>query len=271
MKCGCLIDCGVIHGGMRYFIFIIMLLGGTVQAQDRLTGYLLDSDQAPLIGAHVINMGNNAGTVSNVRGTFRMDVVVGDTLKITHIGFEPHHVVVDAERINRNLEITLAASVTELETVMIFAEVNYRVPRRYRPQPLKIDGITQEVTQKPIKVGSIRAGRSPAQGNEVPMAGPGIVIYGPLTFFTAAEKERRKAERVAEETQTTLFYQQFVNQTVVRDSLMLKYELSAAALDAYILELNKRDTGVEELTTEKQLWFSLSTFIENRISESSSD
>lgn len=266
---------------MRYVVLIICLFGGAVCAQDRLSedrlaqgrlsGYLMDTDRAPLIGAHVINLNRDVGTVSNVRGLFRMDVQVGDTLKVTHIGFEPHHVVIDASMVNRNLEITLSAAVTELSSVLVFAEINYRVPRRYRPQPINIEGITQEVTMKPIEAGSIRARKSPAQGNEVPIFGLGMVIHGPFTFFTAAEKEKRKAEKVVEETLETIAYQQFVNKPEVRDSLMLRYELSAAVLDQFIVDLNQQDSGVEELTSEKQLWFSVSQFIENQISQTTTD
>ncbi|MDW3195658.1 MAG: carboxypeptidase-like regulatory domain-containing protein [Cytophagales bacterium] len=260
---------------MRNVVLILCLFGGVVCAQDlpqdRLSGYLMDRDNAPLIGAHIINLNRDVGTVSNVRGLFRMDVQVGDTLKVTHIGYEPHHVVIDASMVNRSLEITLSATVMELSSVMVFAEVNYRVPRRYRPQPIKIDGIGQEVTKKSLEAGDIRAVKSPAQSNEVPIFGLGMVIHGPFTFFTAAEKERRKAEKVFEETQETIAYQQFVNKPEVRDSLMLKYELSAKALDQYILDLNQRETGVDELTNEKQLWFSVSTFIENQISQSTAD
>lgn len=257
---------------MKRVVFILMLFGGTICAQERLpqnrlSGYLMDTENEPLIGAHVINLRSNAGTVSNVRGLFRMDVEVGDTLKVTHVGYEPHHLVIDANRVNRSLAITLSAAVMELSSVMVFAEVNYHVPRRYRPQPLKIDGIGKEVTMKPIVAGNIRAASPSAQGNEVPMFGLGMVIHGPFTFFTAAEKERRKAEKVFLETQETIAYQQFVNKPEVRDSLMMKYELSAKALDQYILDLNQGDTGVEELTSEKQLWYSVSNFIENQIGQ----
>ncbi len=256
---------------MRYIVFILLLFGGAVCAQDRLSGYLLDTEKEPLIGAHVIRASDNKGTVTNVKGLFRMDIEIGDTLQITHVGFQPHHVVVDANMVNRSLEITLTAAVTELLSVMVFAEVNYRVPRRYRPQPLKIDGLTKEVSKRPIKVGSIRSSKSPAQGNEVPLIGAGVVIYGPLSFFTAAEKEKRKAEKLALETQETIAYQQFVNKAEVRDSLMTKYEISARVLDGFILDLNQKDTGVAELTSEKQLWYSLSHFIEDRIGQSISD
>lgn len=266
-----LAECDVIHSAMRYVVIILMLVGGAVCAQERVSGYLIDADKEPLIGAHVINVNGNYATVSNVRGLFRMDVNVGDTIKVTHVGFEPHHVVVDASMVNRSLEITLSAAVTELSSVLVFAEVNHRVPRRYRPQPLKIDGIGQEVTMKPIKAGSIRASKSPAQGNEVPLLGAGMVIYGPLTFFTAAEKEKRKAQKAVVETQQTIHYQQFVNKPEVRDSLMMKYELTAAALDRFIVALNQQATGVEELTNEKQLWYSVSNFIENQIDQSPTD
>ncbi len=264
-------DCDVIHSMIRYVIIILMLFGGAISAQDRLSGYLLDADKEPLIGAHVININRDVGTVSNVRGLFRMDVQVGDTLKVTHIGYEPHHVVVDASMVNRSLEITLSAAITELSSVMVFAEVNYRVPHRYRPQPLKIDGITQEATNRPIEAGSIRANKSPTLANEVPMFGLGATVYGPFTFFSAEEKERRKVEKAVTETEETITYQQFVSKPEVRDSLMIKYALTAQALDQFIVNLNQGDTGVEQLTNENQLWYSVSHFIEHQIHQSDSD
>ena len=247
---------------------MLFLFGGAVCAQDRLSGYLLDMEKAPLIGAHVINTRNNIGTASNVRGLFRIDVEVGDTLKITHVGYKPHYVILDASMVNRSLEITLSAAVMELSAVMVFAEVNFRVPRRYRPQPLKIDGIGQNVSMKPVRAGSVRASQSPVAGNEVPMLGAGMIIYGPLTFFTAREKEKRKAEKVMEATQKTMAYQQFVNRQEVRDSLMLKYELTDTELDQFIIDLNQRAGGVEERTKEKQLWYGVSDFIEKAMDQS---
>ena len=228
---------------------------------------MIGEDNEALLGAHVINLAGGTGTISNVKGMFRIPAVIGDTIQFSHVGYKPHHLIVDSLMTIRRFEVRMSTQVLELASIMIYAEVKYRVPRRFRPQPVDIEGLTQQVTRKPIKPGSIRASRSPVAENGVPTLGAGIVIHGPFTYLTKAEKEKRKAAKTFLETEQTIEYSKFVNQPAVRDSLIAKYHLSEQALDQLIIDLNLKDSGIEELTSHKQMWFSLSHFIESKVGE----
>ena len=234
-------------------------------AQDRLSGYVVGDEGERLPGSHVMKMSTSEGVVTNINGIFRIEVTAGDTLSFSHIGFAPHYLIVDSTMHGKHLEVRLSSKAIELPSLLIFAEVNFRVPRRFKPQPLDIEGLAREASKRPMKPGSIQLQSPSSQDSAVPFAGAGIVINGPFTYFTQAEKERRKAEGVARETARTIEYQKYVNLEHVRDSLMQKFNLSEEALDEILVALNEQKTGIDSLTTEKQLWFSLSRFIRGRV------
>lgn len=246
-------------------LLILFTISGTIHAQQRISGYVVGDEGERLPGAHVMKLSTSEGTVTNINGIFRITVEPGDTVSFSHIGFAPHYVAIDSSMIGKHLEVRLSSEAIELPSIKIFADVRFRVPRRFKPQPLDIEGLAREASKKPMVPGSVKLEKPAAQGNEVPYLGAGVVINGPFTYFTKEEKERRKAEGVFAETERTIEYQKYVNQSDVRNRLMEKYNLSEQDLDQLIVTLNKKNTGIEQLTTEKQLWFSLNQFIESQV------
>ena len=53
------------------------------------TGYVVDSEGRPIIGATVYQRGSKTGTVTDINGHFKLDIPAGSTLEISYIGYKP--------------------------------------------------------------------------------------------------------------------------------------------------------------------------------------
>jgi hypothetical protein len=79
---------------IKYWLIVFLGLAGiTVQAQTG-EGFLLegrivtDSAQTGLPGAHIVSEAKGSATVSGLDGKFSIETLVGDTLRISYIGYQ---------------------------------------------------------------------------------------------------------------------------------------------------------------------------------------
>ena len=73
------------------FIAAFFLMIGTALAQTKVNGTVIaQEDNSPVIGASVLVVGTNTGTVTDAEGKFSLTVPAGkNTLRITYVGMEP--------------------------------------------------------------------------------------------------------------------------------------------------------------------------------------
>ncbi|MDN3669349.1 SusC/RagA family TonB-linked outer membrane protein [Echinicola jeungdonensis] len=84
--------------------------------QVTITGRIIDEEGEPLPGATVSIVGTNKGTVTDLDGTYSLDVEVGATLQFSFIGFEKQQVVVGNQT---QINITLKLDDNSLEEVVV--------------------------------------------------------------------------------------------------------------------------------------------------------
>ena len=73
------------------FLAALFLMVGTALAQTKVNGTVTSQDDGqPVIGASVLVVGTQTGTVTDANGRFELTVPVGKkTLRITYVGMEP--------------------------------------------------------------------------------------------------------------------------------------------------------------------------------------
>ncbi|MDE6857606.1 MAG: carboxypeptidase-like regulatory domain-containing protein, partial [Alistipes sp.] len=82
-----------------------------------LTGKVLDSDGAPLIGANVIEQGNPAnGVTTNIDGTFRLRVGANAVIEVSYLGYAKKEVATDGRTF---VEVALAEDTNTLDDVVV--------------------------------------------------------------------------------------------------------------------------------------------------------
>lgn len=117
-------------------LFMISCLGGAVQAveipvpaevfqdQIRVTGKVVDPNGEPLIGAMVVEVGNESnGATTNIDGDFELSVPRGSTLSVSYVGYKSVNVSASAEY----MTITLAEDSVGLDAIVV---VGYGVQKK---------------------------------------------------------------------------------------------------------------------------------------------
>jgi TonB-linked SusC/RagA family outer membrane protein len=160
------------------FLFAILGVPIGLMAQSGVPGKVVDEKGGPVIGATVKVIGRALGTQTDVSGSFRLSVNVGDSLLCTSIGFQPKKV---AYKTAADLVIRLAEDNKTLGQVLV---VGYKSQSRQEitgsVASIKMDKITE--TQAAESFESLLQGRIAGVNIQLnsgePGATPNIIIRG---------------------------------------------------------------------------------------------
>ena len=103
---------------LTMFLAALFLMVGTALAQTKVNGTVVSQeDGGPVVGASVLVVGTQIGTVTNGEGKFSLTVPAGkSTLRITYVGMEPIEVSARA-----NMRIVLTSDSKALDEVIVVA------------------------------------------------------------------------------------------------------------------------------------------------------
>ena len=103
---------------LTMFLAALFLMVGTALAQTKVNGTVTSQeDGQPVIGASVMVVGTQIGTVTDVNGRFSLNMPDGkNTLRITYVGMEPIEVSA-----RPNMKIMLTSDQTALDEVIVVA------------------------------------------------------------------------------------------------------------------------------------------------------
>jgi len=103
---------------LMMFLAMLFLMVGTALAQTKVNGTVTSQDDGqPVIGASVLVVGTQTGTVTDANGRFELTVPAGKkTLRITYVGMEPIEVSA-----RPNMRIMLTSDQKALDEVIVVA------------------------------------------------------------------------------------------------------------------------------------------------------
>ena len=102
--------------------FLTLMVAMTMQAQQEISGNVVDSEGEPIIGATVMEKGTSNGVITDIDGNFRMKVQAGATLVFTYIGYQTQELPAQ-----NGLQVVLSEDATELAEVVV---VGYQTQRK---------------------------------------------------------------------------------------------------------------------------------------------
>ncbi len=104
---------------LQLLVLLLLLCQGYGYAQaSRVTGKVVDADNAPLIGVSILVSGTNQGTTSNADGDYAIDAPANASLTYSYIGFVSQTVAVNGRSI---INVTLATDAKQLGEVVVTA------------------------------------------------------------------------------------------------------------------------------------------------------
>ena len=171
----------------------VLLLSLLATGQElRFHGIITDLESGEtVIGVHVQNISQKKLAISNAKGAFILPSEMGDSVLITHVGFDPQVFIMDGRLLAEAQIIRLTPSITSLAEV----EVNI-FPEYWRFKQMIID--TQPVDSSLQfdlpKVAYSKHMTTSSQQLEEPLLAPTIGIPFDLGGLTKKGKERKKLQ-----------------------------------------------------------------------------
>ena len=98
-------------------IALSLSLTANAQEQIKISGQVLDSQNQPVIGAGVKQVGTNNGVITDIDGTFTITVAAGSFLDVESLGYQSRRIEVLQGK--TSYTITLSEEATELDDVVV--------------------------------------------------------------------------------------------------------------------------------------------------------
>ena len=98
-------------------ILLVILMGGSVYAQQSISGLVTDETGLPLPGATILVDQTNEGTTTDFDGNFNISALDGQTISISYVGYQTKTIGISADA-NYNVSLILGS---ELDEVVITA------------------------------------------------------------------------------------------------------------------------------------------------------
>jgi len=75
-------------------LIAVFFVGTVINAQKTIEGIVLDDTESPIIGATVMNVTGDSGTITDLDGSFSLSASDGDVIRISYIGFTDNEFIV---------------------------------------------------------------------------------------------------------------------------------------------------------------------------------
>jgi hypothetical protein len=233
-----------------FFLFAYFLVLSSL-AQRTYSGNIIDSqDKGFLEGVKVQSVSSGEEGLSNSRGCFSISAFLGDTLVFSFPGFISQHQALSSE---------------------FFLMIELQDKARFLPT-FEVEGNNYSYSFKDgrLTIRDENEAKTPSRKGEVittPMDNGdgtgGMVISGPISYFTKKARLAREYERKKQWLSRRTGYYEVIDSDTTRTQLMEKYELSREDWDKMVIRFNQFHQQHEFLDwPESRVLKSLEEFIQ---------
>jgi hypothetical protein len=217
---------------------ILVLAECTAIAQKKIIGNVVDSASlAPIPGVNIHIKNKYQGTATDAKGFFKISVLPTDTLIFSYIGYKME-AFTPAELSNESVVVRLTQQPKVLEAVTIVAK-----------------SLQGQNSSTPIQL------RSKSK----------LMNYGPygagfsLSYFSKAEKEKRKLARVVAEQERVKNYILVVCSPDVRQRIMEEYAINEEDYYSILIKFNEQSSSSLYDLTPEELIVVFSNFYQSHV------
>lgn len=212
---------------MKSFVFLtgLFLFTIPVLAQISYSGNVLDSFDKKYLEGVAVSIKEKETVLTNSRGYFSIQGIIGDTLQLSFPGFYDQNVVLSGERF---LLLQIQDRARLLPTFQVNSE-----PYKFRFKDGKLYFAEKETESEKSLSQSVSAGIGTSDG------GAGVAIYGPISYFSKRNTQlRRYAERL-EWIRRRQGYLEVIDSDSIRTELMATYNVTREEWDEIIFRFNE--------------------------------
>lgn len=240
---------------MRTYWFLLFFLFQLLEVygQRKYSGNVVDAwDKKYLEGIEVLSS-RKEKSITNARGYFSIDALMGDTLIFSFPGFLDKKVIVAEETF---LFVELQDRARLLPTFQVDAE-----PFRFRFKDGKLSLVEEEEKSTSTLSQQLGAGVLDSSSPQ-----PGIGIYGPISYFTKRNRQLRAYEKRLEWERRRTGYLEIIDSDSLRTAWMRTYGLDRSKWDELLLKFNAKNAENEFLDWSKeQVLVALEEFLRSEL------
>jgi len=212
---------------MKGFIFLFGFFAITYSAvcQSNYSGNVLDSFDKKYLEGVTVSIQGRVSVLTNSRGYFSIPGMLGDTLRLNFPGFYEQKIVLSSERF---LLLQLQDRANLLPTFQVDAE-----PYRFRFKDGKLY-LSENETEAEKSLS-----QKVTTGFGTPDGGGGVMIYGPISYFSKRNTQLRRYAQQLEWIKRRAGYLEVIDSDSIRTDLMTDYELNREQWDQLIIRFNE--------------------------------
>lgn len=235
---------------MKFLVLIsfIFLLNLEAFAQTSYSGNVLDSFDKKYLEGVTVSIKGKESVLTNPRGYFSIQGMMGDTLLLSFAGFYDQQVILGSDRF---MLLQIQDRARLLPTFQVDAE-----PYRFRFKDGKLYLSENEPEREKSLSQSVSMGVGTSDGS------PGVAIYGAISYFTKRNTQLRRYAQQLEWIKRRQGYLEVIDSDSIRTELMASYELDRDQWDQIIIRFNEFHLQHEFLDwTAERVLTSLKEFI----------
>jgi hypothetical protein len=231
-----------------FTLFYLIVISLPAFAQASYSGNVLDSFDKKYLEGVTVSIKGRESVFTNSRGYFSIQGLIGDTLRLNFPGFYEQKIVLSSERF---LLLQLQDRANLLPTFQVDAE-----PYRFRFKDGKLYLSENETEAEKSLAQKVTTGFGTPDG------GGGLVIYGPISYFSKRNTQLRQYAKQLEWIKRRQGYLEVIDSDSIRSELMSTYQLDRDQWDKMIIRFNQFHLHHEFLDWSKDRVFaSLKEFI----------
>jgi len=209
-----------------YPIVIFLLISWQNFAQSSYSGNVIDAWDKKYLEGVEVSVSGKGKAMTNSRGYFSVSAMIGDTLTMSFSGFIQRKEILGKDRF---LLLELQDKARLLPTFQVNSE-----PYRFRFKDGKLFLVeNEEYTEKKL---SSQVSVGTADPNSLT---GGLVMYGPISYFTKRNRELREYEQKLEWLKRRAGYLEVIDSELIRTELMTRYGMDRKGWDNTIIRFNQ--------------------------------
>ncbi|MDF9798189.1 hypothetical protein OKW21_003452 [Catalinimonas alkaloidigena] len=245
----------------------VLLILCTAARGQHISGKVLDTEtQKPLAYVHVSIESGQKGTVTNRFGNFRLEISKATELQFSSIGYITYYQLVDPAA-DSSFTVYLIPDTHLLSEVLVFSS---RINMLKRPErtPIKVPVLLSQKKSKPIETGSWVWDMSwypEIREIVMPPQQIGGILYGPFSYFSTQEKQKRKMKAVRKRERDLNAYHTTLEDEDFKQETLKALDMKAREYDSLLIIFNQEHTDLVANASENEAMTMLYLFFQEQL------